>query len=77
MKLRAVNMSASFFLVSTWLIWVLGSKLILSNNQSDATLWVLDMCLIIGLHYCFIVIENVQLRFTLRSTCVWDNVIQI
>ena len=27
----------------------LGSKLILSNNQSRATLWVLETCLIVGL----------------------------
>ena len=37
------------FLVSTYLIWILGSKLILSNNQSRATLWFLDTCLSIGL----------------------------
>ena len=27
----------------------LGSRLIVSNNQSKATLWVLDTCLIVGL----------------------------
>ena len=48
-KLPLVNMSASCFLVSTYLIWILGSKLILSNNQSDATLWFLETCLIVGL----------------------------
>ena len=41
-KLPLVRMSTSCFLVSTYLIWILGSKLILSNNQSRATLWVLD-----------------------------------
>ena len=30
-------------------IWILGSKLIRSNNQSRATLWVLETCLIVGL----------------------------
>ena len=40
---------SSKFLVSTYLIWILGSKLILSNNQSNATLWLLDTCLIIEL----------------------------
>ena len=36
---------------SIYLIWILGSKLILLNNQSSATLWVLDTCLIVG-HFC-------------------------
>ena len=40
---------ASWFLVSMYLMWILGSKLILSNNQSRATLWVLETCLIVGL----------------------------
>ena len=43
-KLPLVRMSASWFLVSTYLIWILWSMLILSNNQSSATLWVLDFC---------------------------------
>ena len=42
-------MSASWFLVSMYLIWILGSKLILSNKQSRANLWVLETCLIVGL----------------------------
>ena len=37
-KFHFVSMSASWFLVSIYLIWILGSKLILSNNQSRATL---------------------------------------
>ena len=41
--------SAIRCLVSMCLIWILGSKLILSSNQSRATLWVLDTCLILGL----------------------------
>ena len=48
-KLPLVKMSASRFLVSTHIIWILGSTLIRSNNQSRATLWVLDTCLIVGL----------------------------
>ena len=36
-------------LVSTYLIWIFGSRLILSNNQSSATLWVRYTCLIVGL----------------------------
>ena len=41
-------MSASWFLVSIYLIWILESRLIRSNNQSRATLWVLATCLIVG-----------------------------
>ena len=48
-NLLFVKMSASWCLVSMYRIWILGSKLILSNNQSKATLWVLDTFLIVGL----------------------------
>ena len=34
---------------STYLISIFGSRLILSNNKSRATLWVPDTCLIVGL----------------------------
>ena len=62
-KLPLGRMSASWFLVSTYLIWILGSKLILSNNQSRATLWVLDTCRIVGLRPLFIIVlKNVQQR---------------
>ena len=44
-KFPCVNMSASWCLVSTNLMWILWSRLILSNNRSRATLWVLDTCL--------------------------------
>ena len=47
-KYPMVSMSASWFLVWMYLIWILGSKLNLSNNQSRATLWVLETCLIAG-----------------------------
>ena len=79
-----VNMSASWFLVSTYLIWILGSKLILSNNLSNATLWVRDTCLIVRLlpfmimlDHSLIVFRNVQLNFELRRFCACDNVIHI
>ena len=58
-KLPLVNMSASWFLVSTYLIW--SSKLILSNNQSSATLWVLDTCLIVGLGHFNIILITASL----------------
>ena len=64
-KLSLVSKSASCFLVSTYLIWILGSKLIRSNNQSRATLWVLETCLTVGLlpyhlDHNFIVLKHVQ-----------------
>ena len=37
------------FLVLMHLIWILESRLIRSNSQSRATLWVLETCLIVGL----------------------------
>ena len=48
-KLPSLNTSASWFLVSTYLIRIFESKLILSSNPSFATLWVLYTCLIVGL----------------------------
>ena len=42
LKFPLVNMSSSWCLVSMYLIWILVYKLILSNNQSRATLWVLE-----------------------------------
>ena len=48
-KFPSVSMSASWCLVSMNLIWILESILIRSNNQSRATLWVLETCLIVGL----------------------------
>ena len=47
--LPSVTMSASWLLVSTYLIRIIGSKLIQSNNQSGATLWVRDTNLIVGI----------------------------
>ena len=48
-KIPFVKLSSSWFLVSMYLIWIFGSGLIGSNNQSSATLWVLETCLIVGL----------------------------
>ena len=48
-QLPFVKMSASWFMDSTYLIWTFGSRLILSNDQSRATLWVRDTCLFVGL----------------------------
>ena len=73
-KLPMFRISANWFWVSTYLIWILGSNLILWNNQSSATLWVPDTCLIVELRLLinnplddsFGVFKSVQLRRTLR-----------
>ena len=76
--------SASWFLVPTYLIWIFGSKLILSNNQSSATLFVRDTCLIVRLllrynHLDLLLrfFENVQHRTKVRKFCVCSNMIDI
>ena len=48
-KFIIVSMSASWCLVLMYLVWIFGSRLIMSNNQSNATLCVWDTCHIVGL----------------------------
>ena len=67
----------------TW-FGFLGPKLILSNNQSRATLWVLETCLIVGLlplfdhlDHCFVVFKHLQQSFLMRRLDVWGNKINI
>ena len=48
-KLPLVTVYAGWCLVPMYPIWIFGSKLILSNNESKATLWVLDTRFIVGL----------------------------
>ena len=60
-KFPFVKMSASWFLVSMYLIWIFGSRLILSNNKSSATLWVRDTCLIVGLLPLIIILITASL----------------
>ena len=60
-KFHFVNMSANWCSVSTYLIGILGSKLILSNNQSRATLWVCDTCLTVGLLPLIIILITASL----------------
>ena len=81
--LPLVNMTASWFLVSTYLIWILGSKLILSNKQSNATLWAPDTCLNKRLRPLMIILitsslssRMCSLPFTSRRSCVCGHVIQ-
>ena len=70
-KLPLVSMSASWFLVSMYLIWILGSKLILSNNQSGATLWVLETCLIVGLLPLMIILITASLSSNINNKASW------
>ena len=49
------------FLVSMYLIWILESRFIRSNNQSSATVWVLDTCLIVRLLPLIIILITASL----------------
>ena len=70
-KFPLVSMSASWFLVSMYLIWILGSKLIQSNNQSRATLWVLETCLIVGLLPFIIILITASLSSSTYNKASW------
>ena len=56
-----VSMSASWLLLSMYLTWILRFKLSRSNNQSRATLWILETCLIVGLHPLMIILNTASL----------------
>ena len=73
-KFPLVSVSANWFWLSTYLIWILGSKLIRSKNQSRATLWVLDTCLIVGLlHLRIILITASWSSNTYNKTSWWER----
>ena len=73
-KFPLVSMSASWFLVSMYLIWILGSKLILSNNQSRATLCVLETCLSVGLLPLMTILITASLSSKMYNKASWcDN----
>ena len=73
------------FLVSTYWIWILGSKFILLNSQSRATVWVLDTCLIVGLRPSIIILITGSLSPKMhktgthleKSVCLWVHTIHI
>ena len=69
-KLPLVRTAASWFLVSTNLIWILGSNFILSNSQSRATLWVLETCLIVGLRPSIIILMTASVSTKKYN---WDS----
>ena len=70
-KFPLVSMSASWVLVSMYLIWIIGSKLILSNNQSRATLWVLETRLIVGLLPIMIILITASLSSNTNNKASW------
>ena len=83
-KFRFVSMSASWFLVSMYLIWILGSTLILikqpiksnfvgSGNMSHCRASSLNN----HLDYCFVVFKHIQQSFLMRRVDVWGNKINI
>ena len=83
-KLSFVSMFATWFLMSTCLIWIFGSRFILSNAQSSATLWVRDTCLIYGLlsfddflDHRFNIFKNVKQSSRVRRLHVWGITIDI
>ena len=68
-------MSASWFLVSMYLIWILVSKFMPSNNQSRRTLWVLDTCIIVRLLPFMIILITASLYSnTYNKASCWEEV---
>ena len=66
-RLPSVNKSAICFLVPTYLMWIFRSMFFLSNNQSNANLWVLDTCLITGLRPLMIILITASLSSKMYS----------
>ena len=65
------NCQRTWFLVSMYLIWIFGSRLIRSNNQSSATLWVLETCLIVGLLPFMIILISASLSSNTYNKPSW------
>ena len=70
-KFPLVSMSTSWILESMYLIWILVSKWIRSNNQSRATLWVLETCLTVGLLPFMIMLITASLSSNTYSKASW------
>ena len=70
-KFPLVSMSASWLLVSMYLIWIFGSNLIRSSNQPSATLWVLETCLIVGLLPLIIILITASLSSNTYNKASW------
>ena len=80
-KFPLVKMSASWCLVSMYRIWILDSRLILSNNQSKATVssWHLSQCGTSAfdshLNHGFNILKDIQLSIGTSMCSAWWNVI--
>ena len=70
-KIPFVSMSSSWFLMSMHLIWILGSRLIRSNSQSRATLWVRETCLIVGFLPLMIILITASLSSNTYNKASW------
>ena len=57
--------------MSIYLIWILESRLNRSNNQSRATLWVLETCLIVGLLPLMIILITASLSSNTYNKASW------
>ena len=66
---------SKYQLVGFWcrciLIWILESRLIRSNNQSRATLWVLETCRIVGLLPLIIILITALLSSNTYNKASW------
>ena len=62
---------STFHILSMFLIWILGSRLIRSNNQSSATLWYLETCLIVGLLPLIIILISASLSSNTYNKASW------
>ena len=65
------------FWCKMYLIWILGSKLILSINQSRATLWVLETCLIVGLLPFMIILITASLSSNTHNKASWCKIVRL
>ena len=54
-------------------VWIFGPKLIRSNNQSRATLWVLETCLIVGLLPLMIILITASLSSNTYNKASWRS----
>ena len=72
LKFPSIKIYTSWFLVFMYLIWILESKLIQSNNQSRATLF-LETCLIVGLLPLMIILSTASLTSNTYDKASWSE----
>ena len=66
-----VSMSANCWEVFTYLMWILGSRFILSNNQSRFTRWVREICLKDGLRPFMIILITTSYYSKPNKAALW------